>query len=82
MYNKLITAKYRFWGKCKEMKEKIYEVKHPGIDGILVTVGLCIIALLLCVFMKEELTSFIHTTVDKLTTQATGILDTPITAPQ
>ena len=29
--------------------------KEKGIDGILVTVGLCIIALLLCVVMKLSL---------------------------
>lgn len=34
--------------------------KEPGIDGILVTVGLCIIALLLCVVMKDSLTAFIR----------------------
>ncbi|MBO4750053.1 MAG: hypothetical protein J5546_07015 [Lachnospiraceae bacterium] len=46
----------------------------PGIDGILVTVGLCIIALLLCVVMKDSLTSFIQTIVTSMTTKANGIL--------
>lgn len=48
--------------------------KRAGIDGILVTVGLCIIALLLCVVMKDQLSTFITTIVTSLTTKATGIL--------
>lgn len=48
--------------------------KEPGIDGILVTVGLCIIALLLCVVMKESLAGFITTIVDALTEEAEKIL--------
>ena len=48
--------------------------KEDGIDGILVTVGLCIIALLLCVTMKESLETFITGIVDNLTTEANEIL--------
>ena len=48
--------------------------KEPGIDGILVTVGLCIIALLLCVVMKDSLTSFIQTIVTAMQEKAKGIL--------
>lgn len=48
--------------------------KDPGIDGILVTVGLCIIALLLCVVMKESMTDFIQTIVGAMTTRAEAIL--------
>lgn len=48
--------------------------KSCGIDGLLVTVGLCIIALLLCVVMKDKLEVFIATVVDALTAKATGIL--------
>lgn len=48
--------------------------KSSGIDGLLVTVGLCIIALLLCVVMKDKLEIFIGTIVDALTQKATGIL--------
>ena len=48
--------------------------KEPGIDGILVTVGLCIIALLLCVVMKDSLAGFIDTIVTALENRATGIL--------
>ena len=48
--------------------------KEQGIDGILVTVGLCIIALLLCVVMKDSLTVFIQTIVKAMTTEAEKIL--------
>ena len=48
--------------------------KEPGIDGILVTVGLCIIALLLCVVMKDSLKTFIETIVTAMTTEAQKIL--------
>lgn len=48
--------------------------KEPGIDGILVTVGLCIIALLLCVVMKDSLKAFIETIVTAMTSEAQNIL--------
>lgn len=48
--------------------------KEPGIDGILVTVGLCIIALLLCVVMKDSMAKFIQTIVNAMTQQAQSIL--------
>lgn len=48
--------------------------KEQGIDGILVTVGLCIIALLLCVVMKDSMAGFIQTIVTTLTTEAQKIL--------
>ncbi|MBP5281080.1 MAG: hypothetical protein J6Z22_01125 [Lachnospiraceae bacterium] len=47
---------------------------QPGIDGILVTVGLCIIALLLCVVMKNSLTTFITSIVSSMTKEAKNIL--------
>ena len=48
--------------------------KEEGIDGILVTVGLCIIALILCVVMKDSLKAFIETIVNSLTSEAQEIL--------
>lgn len=48
--------------------------KEPGIDGILVTVGLCIIALLLCVIMKDSLKVFITTIVQSMTKEAETLL--------
>lgn len=60
----------KIWGKVKEHAMH----REPGIDGILVTVGLCIIALLLCVVMKDSLTSFIQTIVTAMQTKAADIL--------
>lgn len=60
--------------KAMEWAQKVIYRKRPGIDGILVTVGLCIIAMLLCVVMKDSLTTFIQTIVTALTNKATGIL--------
>ena len=48
--------------------------KEPGLDGILVTVGLCIIALLLCIVMKNSLTNFIEDLVISMTEEAGKIL--------
>ena len=45
------------------------------IDGILVTVGLCIIALVLCVVMKTQLTTFIETVVSQMQEKAKTMLD-------
>lgn len=49
--------------------------KEKGIDGILVTIGLCIIALVLCVVMKDSLTSFIKIVTDSMTEKAKEILN-------
>ncbi len=57
-------------GKVKEHAMR----REQGIDGILVTVGLCIIALLLCVVMKDSLTTFIQTIVTAMQTKAADIL--------
>lgn len=59
--------------KKRTLKEKLL-AKSCGIDGLLVTVGLCIIALLLCVVMKDSLTTFITQIVTALQTKAIGIL--------
>ena len=50
------------------------EQEDEGIDGILVTVGLCIIALLLCVVMKNSLSDFIKSIVSSMTKEASDIL--------
>lgn len=60
----------KIWGKVKEHAMQ----REEGIDGILVTVGLCIIALLLCVVMKDSLTTFIQTIVTAMQTKAADIL--------
>lgn len=63
-------AGYKVWSK---ISQKAVEA-DPGIDGILVTVGLCIIALLLCVVMKNSLTDFIQSIVTSMTKEASDIL--------
>ena len=60
----------KIWGTVK--KHAMH--REEGIDGILVTVGLCIIALLLCVVMKDSLTTFIQTIVTAMQTKAANIL--------
>ena len=62
------------------MRMKITELalhREEGLDGILVTIGLCIIALLLCVVMRDSLTGFIQTIVSAMTDSAKNILNTP-----
>lgn len=61
----------RKWYQAKDFLQK----SDPGVDGILVTVGLCIIALLLCVVMKTSLTSFIEKIVESMTDKAKLILN-------
>lgn len=60
----------KIWKKVKSAAMR----REEGIDGILVTVGLCIIALLLCVVMKDSLTGFIQTIVTAMQNKANGIL--------
>lgn len=60
--------------KAMDLAQKVMCHKRKGIDGILVTAGLSLIALLLCVVMKDSLTTFIQTIVTALTNKATGIL--------
>lgn len=64
----------------KGLKMRVIEAaarKEEGLDGILVTIGLCIIALLLCVVMRDSLTEFIKTIVTEMTVAAKNILSTP-----
>ena len=60
--------------KAMDLAQKVICRKREGIDGILVTVGLSLIALVLCVVMKDSLSTFIQTIVTSLTNKATGIL--------
>lgn len=68
-----IQAEGRLVGLRERFRQAAFK-REDGIDGILVTVGLCIIALLLCVVMKDSLTGFIETIVKAMTEKATGIL--------
>ncbi len=61
-------------GKSAWMIKNAALHKEKGLDGILVTIGLCIIALLLCVVMKDSLALFIETIVTSMTEKAQEIL--------
>lgn len=84
MYYRMMYATAVMQRKLRELKENCLEKcmtsTHAGIDGILVTVGLCIIALVLCVFMKDKLGEFIKTIVGEMTDKASGMLDMTITS--
>ncbi len=54
--------------------KKIFLNKEKGIDGILVTIGLCIIALVLCVVMKDALAELIRNIAGSMSTKAQEIL--------
>ena len=79
--SRLGAAAYAGWRRTREaLARRAVAVTErgmatdPGIDGILVTVGLCIIALLLCVVMKNSLSEFIKSIVASMTKEATSIL--------
>ena len=79
--SRLGAAAHAGWRRTREALERgtlaVMErgmATDPGIDGILVTVGLCIIALLLCVVMKNSLSEFIKSIVASMTKEATNIL--------
>lgn len=77
MNNKKINSKrkiQKIQNKIKEFIVVCMSKKSDGIDGILVTVGLCIIALVLCVVMKDKLAELITTIVSSMTTKAESIL--------
>lgn len=74
MYYKIIEKGRNMRKKAAEKIAKKLFCKHAGIDGILVTVGLCIIALVLCVLMKDKLAIFIGTIVSEMTQKASTIL--------
>ena len=60
--------------KLREKMKAILTHKEKGLDGILVTIGLCIISLLLCVILKDRLADFIEVVVESMTTRAKEIL--------
>lgn len=62
--------------KVKEAVGRLVTKKHRGVDGILVCVGLCIVALVLCVVLNDSLSTFITSLVGSMTTKAQGILGT------
>ncbi len=74
MMDWMLAAKWNLQNKLYGLRKKMFGTRSEGIDGILVTVGLCIIALLLCVVMRTQLSEFIETLVSDMTTKAQGIL--------
>lgn len=78
MKNRMTVTAMRGWNACENAKEKVKNRlfhKSAGIDGIIVTVGLCIVALVICVVFKTQLTTFVTDLLGKMTQKATGILD-------
>ena len=61
--------------KNVEYSKDNFEKRNGKGAGDRRTVGLCIIALLLCVVMKDSLTAFIQTIVSAMTAQAQQILN-------
>ncbi len=72
---RLTNYKERICNKVDEKCISFLIAKNSGIDGLLVTVGLCIIALVLCLVMKTSLSDFITKIVGQMQEKALGILD-------
>lgn len=73
MRNNVQKLKTKTMIMTENLKKRLLK-KRAGIDGIVVTVGLCIIALVLCVVMKDSLTTFIESISQSLTSTAENIL--------
>lgn len=71
---KLELAMLNAAGATRNRMQKLFLRKRRGIDGIVVTVGLCVIALALCLIMSTELGDFIKDIVGKLGTKADNLL--------
>jgi len=74
-FKRLVNYKERMKDRLDEKFIQFMTAKSSGIDGLLVTVGLCIIALVLCVVMKKSLSDFITKVVEQMQLKALGILD-------
>lgn len=74
-FKRLVNYKERMKDRLDEKYIQFMTAKSSGIDGLLVTVGLCIIALVLCVVMKKSLSDFITKVVEQMQLKALGILD-------
>ncbi len=71
--NLFVSAKMAAMRAGEKVKTALTK-KSLGIDGILVTVGLCIIALVLIVVMKDQLAEYITTLVSSMTNKSQNIL--------
>lgn len=76
MKRKLLVAGNRVRAGMALAKHKLLTHKSVGVNQLLVEVVLCVIALLLTVVFKDQLSTFISTICTQLTTKAQGILGT------
>lgn len=66
--------------RMKNLKEKVGGLrKHKGVDGIIVVLFLCIIAVVLCAIFKDQITTFMTGVMTQLTDKAKTIIDTTST---
>ncbi len=59
-------------------RNKIADVmtrKHRGIDGVIVVVGLCIIALVIIFLLKDKLAEFVGSITDNMQNKSKTVLD-------
>lgn len=56
------------------MKKRTLLKKHSGASDLVATIGLCIIVLVICVVLKDQLSNLVTTIVQGITTKAQGIL--------
>lgn len=64
----------------KNLKEKVGGLrKHKGVDGIIVVLFLCIIAVVLCAIFKDQITTFMTGVMRQLTDKANTIIGTTST---
>ncbi len=75
-----------FFNKTKNRADKIFisaqskmrelaASKHSGIDGVIVVVGLCIIALVIIFLLKDKLAAFVSQITENMQNKATTVLD-------
>lgn len=60
--------------KIKDVTKKLLFGKHEGLNGIVVTIGLCIVALLLCVGLNTGLGGYVTNIISAMTTKSTTLL--------
>lgn len=49
--------------------------KFAGVDGILVTIFLCVIAIVLCIIFRDQIKAFIESVMDSLLKKSESILN-------
>ncbi len=68
---------YRIFMMKEKVKTKVGELlckKSEGVDKIMITIGLCIVALLIVGILNGVLETFVKNLVGEMTTKASGIL--------